>query len=115
MTPEQAVDITTLIWAFAAVPSLGIATAQAILLVRMRRSKDRLWPYRVMGTLLFGALGVAMARNVAVWADLAYADQRYLGPIDRRWPLDMFLAFCIMLACLWAGALYVREQAGKGA
>lgn len=110
MTQDQAVDLTTLIWAFAAVPSLGIALAQAILLIRMRHSRDRLWPYRVMCTLLFGSLGVAMGRNVAVWADLAFFEQFYLGPISRRWPIDLALALLIMVSCLWAGALYLREQ-----
>lgn len=110
MSPDQAVDVTTVIWALAAVPSLGIAVAQAILLVRLRKRADRLWQYRVMGSLLFGSLGVAMSRNVVVWADLAYFDQHYLGPIARRWPLDLGLALCIMVACLWAGVLYVREQ-----
>lgn len=110
MTAEQAVDLTTLLWALAAIPSLGIALAQAYLLVKMRRARDRLWQYRVMGTLLFGSLGVAMGRNVVVWADLAFFEQRLLGPIAVRWPLDLALAFLIMLACLWSGALYVREQ-----
>jgi hypothetical protein len=110
LTPEDAVDITTIVWGIAAVAALSIAVPQAVLLIRLRRLHDRLWPFRVMSALLFGSLGVAMGRNVLAWADLAYFDQRYLGPIARRWPLDLAVAMLIMLACVWAALLYVRVQ-----
>lgn len=110
MTPEDAVDVTTMVWGVAALAALMVAIPQSLLLVRMRNRQDRLWPFRVMSTLLFGSLGIAMGRNVLVWADLAYFDQRYMGPIARRWPLDMAIALLIMVACLWAALLYVRVQ-----
>lgn len=110
MTPAEALDVTTLVWGVAALAALSIAIPQAIMLIRLRNVRDSLWPFRVMSVLLFGALGVAMTRNVAVWADVAYFDQRYLGPIAVRWPLDLGIALTIMLACLWAAGLYSKVQ-----
>ncbi len=110
MTASQAIDLTALIWAVAMAATLSIAVPQAILLVRMRKRRDRLSPFRIMSATLFGSLGVAMARNVAVWTDLAFFDQQYLGPIARRWPLDLVLALLVMAACIYAAGLYQRVQ-----
>lgn len=112
MTPEQAIDLTTLIWGVAAVAALVIAVPQSALLARTTppSRRDRNWWFRLMSTLLFGALGIAMLRNVVVWADLAYFDQRVLGPIARRWPLDLGLAVAICVACVLAAWLYVKTQ-----
>lgn len=110
MTADQALDITTLIWGIAAAAALVIAVPQGVRLVKLRDRRDRLGSFRLMSTLLFGSLGVAMGRNVVFWADLAYFDQRYFGPIARRWPLDLGIALTIMVACVFAALLYVRVQ-----
>ena len=110
MTPETAVGMTTLVWGVAAIASLTIAVPQSVLLIRTSLNRDPLWWFRLKTTLLFGSLGIAMIRNVAVWADLAWFDQQYLGPIATRWPLDMALAFGICAACVLAAILYIQTQ-----
>lgn len=110
MAPDEALTVITVFWGIAAVASLIIAVPQSILLVQTSHRRDKLWPFRLMSVLLFGSLGVAMGRNVAVWADLAFADQAYLGALATRWPLDLILAALIMLACVLAALLYVQVQ-----
>jgi hypothetical protein len=110
VTPDTAVGMTTVIWGVAAVASLVVAVPQAVLLVRTSLHRDPLWWFRLKTTLLFGSLGIAMLRNVAVWADLAYFDQRYLGPIAVRWPFDLGLSLAICSACVLAAVLYVQTQ-----
>lgn len=110
MTADEAIDVTTLLWAVASIAALSIAVPQATLLARTAVHRDPLWWFRLKTTLLFGSLGVAMIRNVLVWADLAWFDQRYLGPITHRWPLDLGLALCITAACVLAAVLYVQVQ-----
>lgn len=110
MAPDEALALTTAFWGAAAAAALIIAVPQAILLVRTALRRDPLWWFRLKTTLLFGSLGAAMARNVAVWADFTFFDQRYLGGIAQRWPADMVLSAAIMLACVLAAVLYVRTQ-----
>ena len=110
MTPEAAIGMTTLVWGVAAIASLTIAVPQAVLLIRTSLNRDPLWWFRLKTTLLFGSLGIAMIRNVAVWADFAYFDQRYLGPIADRWPFDLGLALGICAACVLAAILYIQTQ-----
>lgn len=110
MTADQAIDVTTLVWAVAALASLCVALPHSVLLIRLWNARDRLWEFRAVVCLLFGALFLTMFRNVAVWADLAWFGQRYLGPIASRWPLDLGLAVLTMIACVWGAFLYARVQ-----
>lgn len=110
MAPDDAITATTVFWGVAAIAALIIAVPQAWLLIRTSLHRDRLWRFRGMSTLLFGSLGLAMGRNVAVWADLAFFDQYYLGPIATRWPLDLVIAALITLACVLAAFLYIQTQ-----
>ena len=108
--PDDALALTTLFWLVAAIAALTIAVPQAILLVRTAVHRDPLWWFRLKTTLLFGSLGVALGRNVAVWADYAFFGQRYLGTIAQRWAMDLVLAAAIMLACVLAAILYAQTQ-----
>jgi hypothetical protein len=72
MGPDDALAITTGVWALAALAALSIAIPQSWRLIRTSMRHDSLWWFRLMSVLLFGALGVAMLRNVAVWADLTF-------------------------------------------
>jgi hypothetical protein len=110
MGPDDALAITTGVWALAALAALSIAIPQSWRLIRTSMRHDSLWWFRLMSVLLFGALGVAMLRNVAVWADLTFNDQRLLGPISQRWPFDLGIATGVMIACVYAAVLYVQTQ-----
>lgn len=110
MTLDTGLALTTLCWAVAAVAALTIALPQSWLLVRTAVDRDKLWWFRLKSTLLFGSLGVAMLRNVAIWADYVLFDQHYFGGIAQRWPADLALSVVIMCACLLAAILYVRTQ-----
>lgn len=107
---DNALALTTFFWGIAAVASLSIALPQMGLLVRTSIHRDELWWFRLKTTLLFGSLGLAMFRNVAVWADYSFFDQYYLGAITERWPADLTFAFLIMVACLLAAALFWKTQ-----
>jgi len=110
MTPDDAVALTTLCWAVASTASFTIAVPQLWLLLRTSIHRDSLWWFRLKTTLLFSSLGIAMVRNVAVWADFAFFEQHYLGAIDRRWPLDLALALAITVACVFSAILFIYTQ-----
>ena len=110
MTADQGLALTTLCWAVAAVASLVIALPQSWLLARTATRRDILWWFRLKTTLLFGSLALALGRNLAVWADYAFFDQKFFGGIASRWPADLALSVLIMAACVLAASLYVRVQ-----
>jgi hypothetical protein len=110
MALDDALALTTLCWGIAAIAALIIAVPQAILLIRTALHRDPLWWFRLKTTLLFGSLGTALTRNVAIWADYALFDQRYFGTISQRWPADLVLSALVMLACVLAAVLYVKTQ-----
>lgn len=108
--PDEALALTTIFWGVSAVAALVIAVPQSLLLARTALRRDPLWWFRLKTSLLFGSLGVAMIRNLGVWADYTFFDQRYLGPITQRWQMDLVLATGIMLACVLAAVLYIQTQ-----
>lgn len=101
---------TTACWAVCAIAALIVAVPQSILLVRTAPDRDDLWWFRLKSSLVFGSLGLAMIRNVAIWADYVFFDQRYLGMIEQRWPLDLALSVLIMAGCILAAVLYIQTQ-----
>lgn len=110
MAPDLALTLTTICWGVAALAALVIAVPQSFLLVRTAERRDVLWWFRLKTTLLFGSLGVALLRNVAIWADYVFFGQWYFGSITQRWPMDLALSVLIMLACLLAASLYIKVQ-----
>lgn len=108
--PAEALTVTTLFWGISALAALFIAAPQAALLVRTAVRRDPLWWFRLKTTLLYGSLGLALARNVAIWADYTFFNQRYLGTIAQRWPADLVLSALVMLACVLAAVLFWRTQ-----
>lgn len=110
MTANDALILTTLFWALAALAALAIAAHQSMRLARAAPAHDEHWWFRLMSVLVFGSLGVTKLRNVAVWSDYIWFDQGLFGSILQRWPLDLALAVLTMLACLLAAVLYVQTQ-----
>lgn len=110
MTPDEALAVTTIFWGLAAVAALSIALPQSVLLCRTTLRRDDLWRWRVKTVLLFGGLALANLRNLAVWADYAFFDLRYLGTIEQRWPLDLAVAVILMAACTLAAVLHWETQ-----
>jgi hypothetical protein len=108
--PDIAINLTTACWGVALIAALVIALPQSLLLIRTSVRRDDLWWFRLKSSLLFGSLALAMARNLAVWADFALFNQRYFGTIERRWPMDLGLSALIMAAVVLAAILYVRTQ-----
>jgi hypothetical protein len=110
MTPDEGLAVTTIFWGLAAIASLSIAVPQSVLLCRTTLRRDDLWRFRVKTVLLFGGLALANLRNLAVWVDYAFSDQRYLGGIEQRWPLDLAVAVILMAACTLAAVLFWQTQ-----
>lgn len=113
MTADQGLALTTLCWVLAAVPSLLIAGDQAILMIRLLHRHDGLDLYRVRTALLFGVIGVALARSASIWADFRWFDQRYFGTIDDRWPMDLAISVVLLLAVLLSTCLYLRARGAR--
>lgn len=107
---DSGVEVTTVLWAVATVAALIIAVPQTWLLIRTATHRDGLWWFRLKTSLLFGSLALSMLRNMAVWADYAFFEQRYLGTIAQRWTFDLGVAFLITAACCLAATLFIRVQ-----
>lgn len=110
MPPDNVLGAITLCWALGAVACLVISVPQSILLVRTSVNRDPLWWFRLKTTLLFGSLGVALIRNVAIWVDYTWFGQDLFGPIGERWPWDLAISALICGACVLAAVLYVQTQ-----
>lgn len=87
-----------------AVSSIGIP--QTLALVRRWRSGDGLNLFRFLWVMLMGALCLGTTYRALVWIDLAVFDQVWHGPIARRWPVEVAIAWLVTGASLFAAWLY---------
>lgn len=108
--PESAEGVIALLYAVSAVCVSSIGIPQTVSLYRRRNLKDGLQPFRFLWVLLMGALCVGMSYRALVWIDLALFDQRFMGPIAIRWPVEVVIAWLITAASIFSAALYWRTR-----
>lgn len=107
---EGGLILTMLCYAVIALASLSIAVPQTLLLARLWRAVDGLTLFRLKNALVYGSLFLLALRTMAVWADFVLLDQRYLGPIERRWGSDLSVAVVVTVAVVFAAVLHWRTQ-----
>lgn len=112
MPPEVEIIMTGLL-ALSTLCALRVGIPQLALMVRHRATWGKLQPFRLLWVLLMGAFVAGTGYRCLVWADLTFADQRWLGTIDRRWPADLAIAVLVFVACVWAAVLYEVTQREK--
>lgn len=96
--------------------ALSVAIPQAILLVRLIRNGEGMALWTLKTVLWTGSLGLALGWRFLVWADYTQFDQRVLGTIDQRWPVEATLTMLVAAACIYAAGLYhgTVTFAGRG-
>lgn len=90
----------------ASIAALTVAIPQTALLVRLLRAGNSIAPYTLKTVAWTGTIGVAFAWRCLVFIDFTYFDQRYLGTIDDRWPIESIMAFGLTAAVIYGAALY---------
>lgn len=108
--PESAEAVIAALYAVSAVCVSSIGIPQTLALVRCWRSGDGLQLFRVLWVLLMGALCIGTTYRALVWVDLSVFDQAVMGPIARRWPLEVSIAWVIFGASLFSAWLYWRTR-----
>lgn len=104
--PPSAEAMIALFYAVSAVAVSSVGVPQTAALWRRRHEPDGLQRFRALWVLLMGSLCLGMVYRAAVWIDLAAFDQAWMGPIARRWPLEVAISWLVMLASLFAAGLY---------
>lgn len=112
--PENAEALIAVLYALSAVAVSSIGIPQTLSLFRRWSSGDDLHLFRILWILLMGALCLGTTYRALVWVDLAAFDQAYMGPIARRWPLEVGIAWLVFTASCFASWLYWRTRKGVG-
>lgn len=111
--PPEAETVIAVLYMVSAVAVSSIGIPQTMSLLRRWRSGDGLNLFRALWVLLMGALCLGTGYRALVWLDIAAFDQAYLGPIARRWPLEVGISLLVTSASLFAAWLYWRTR-GEG-
>lgn len=110
--PDQAEGVVACLYLVSAICVSLVGIPQTISLWRRRHEHDGLQPFRLLWVLLMGSLCLGMTYRALVWIDLAVFDQAWMGPIARRWPAEVVIAWLITTASMFSAALYWRTRHG---
>lgn len=108
--PDQAEAFIAALYAVSAVCVSSIGIPQTVSLVRRWRSGDGLHLFRLLWVLFMGALCLGTTYRALVWIDLSLFDQAVMGPIARRWPVEVGVACAVTAASVFAAWLYWRTR-----
>lgn len=104
--PEDVEVVIAIALGLASVCALSVAIPQAILLIRLACRGEGIALWTLKTVLWTGSLGLALGYRCLVWIDYTQMGQRYLGPIDQRWPIETTLTMLVAAACIYAAGLY---------
>lgn len=108
--PNEAEAVIALLYIVSACAVSSIGIPQTWALFRRWRSGDGLNLFRFLWVLLMGALCLGTGYRALVWIDLAVFDQWFMGPIARRWPVEVGIAWVVTGASVFASWLYWRTR-----
>lgn len=104
--PDDVGVVIVMALGLAALCALSVAIPQAVLLVRLARKGEGIALWTLKTVLWTGSLGLALGWRFLVWVDFTQMDQRVLGTIDQRWPVEATLTMLVAAACIYAAGLY---------
>lgn len=104
--PEKVLLSIVIAFAIASLAAISVAVPQSILLVRLLAARDAIAPYTLQTVAWTSTIGVSFAWRCAVFVDFTYFDQRYLGTIEDRWPIESIMAFALTAAVIYGAVLY---------
>ena len=108
--PDEAEATIALLYMVSAVAVSSIGIPQTLSLLRRWQSGDGLQLFRFLWVLVMGALCLGTTYRALVWIDLAVFDQAVMGPIARRWPVEVGIAWFVTGASLFSAWLYWRTR-----
>jgi hypothetical protein len=103
-------DLIALGYILAALAVVRIGLPQAASFFLKFFARDGYGLYRFMWMFLMAGICLSSLRESLVFSDWAFFDRRWLGPIEGRVPVELFIAWFKAAGCLFAAGLYEYTQ-----